>query len=121
VYSITVYIERCYCLLYCLLLRIYRVIASFSFLSFILSFSLSLSLLSSKSIHHRVLYYHGPRHGHGLILLGALLIHLPGAEIVWGVLEILQGSVVHGSSRLVKGLISAICLAVFVTLGTLIH
>jgi uncharacterized membrane protein YjjP (DUF1212 family) len=119
VYSITVYIERCYCLLYCLLLRIYRVIASFSFLSFFLF--LSLFLLSSKSIHHRVLYSHGPRHGHGLILLGALLIHLPGAEIVWGVLEILQGSVVHGSSRLVKGLISAICLAVFVTLGTLIH
>ena len=49
--------------------------------------------------------------------MGALLIHLPGAEIVWGVLEILQGSVVHGASRLVKGLISAICLAVFVTLG----
>lgn len=70
-----------------------------------------------------ILTVHGHGHGHGLmlILLGALLIHLPGAEIVWGVLEILQGSVVHGSSRLVKGLISAICLAVFVTLGTLIH
>jgi len=49
--------------------------------------------------------------------MAALLIHLPGAEIVWGALELLQGSATHGASRLVKGLMSAISLAVFVTLG----
>jgi hypothetical protein len=45
------------------------------------------------------------------------LIHLPGAEIVWAVIEILQGSIIHGASRLIKGLIQATSLAVFLVLG----
>ena len=49
--------------------------------------------------------------------MGALLIHLPGAEIVWAIIEILQGSIIHGASRLIKGLIAATSLAVFLVLG----
>ena len=49
--------------------------------------------------------------------MGALLIHLPGAELVWGAIEVLQGSVIHGASRLIKALIQATSLAVFLTLG----
>lgn len=49
--------------------------------------------------------------------MGALLIHLPGAELVWAIIEILQGSIVHGASRLLKGLIQATSLAVFLVLG----
>mmetsp|Transcript_22216 Transcript_22216/g.52264 ORF Transcript_22216/g.52264 Transcript_22216/m.52264 type:complete len:481 (-) Transcript_22216:1243-2685(-) len=50
-------------------------------------------------------------------IFGCLLIYLPGAELVWGAMEIFQGSVVHGASRLVKGLLSAISLATFLVLG----
>ena len=74
-------------------------------------------------------------------IFGCLLIWLPGAEvsvmfdiytdlactyshssfdffkIVWGTLEVFQGSVVHGASRLVKGLLSSISLATFLVLG----
>ena len=50
-------------------------------------------------------------------IFGCLLIWLPGAEIVWGTLEIFQGSVVHGASRLVKGLLSSISLGTFLVLG----
>lgn len=49
--------------------------------------------------------------------MGALLIHLPGAELVWGAIEVLQGSVIHGASRLIKALFQATSLAVFLTLG----
>jgi uncharacterized membrane protein YjjP (DUF1212 family) len=50
-------------------------------------------------------------------IFGCLLIWLPGAELVWGAMEIFQGSVIHGASRLVKGLLSAISLATFLVLG----
>ena len=49
--------------------------------------------------------------------MGPLLIHLPGSDLVWGSLEVAQGSVVHGASRLVKGMVRAMLLALFVALG----
>eukprot|EP00966_Prymnesium_polylepis_P317948 7344652-Prymnesium_polylepis.2 len=49
--------------------------------------------------------------------MGPLLIHLPGSDLVWGALEVAQGSVVHGASRLVKGMVRAMLLALSLALG----
>ncbi len=50
-------------------------------------------------------------------LIAPMLIHLPGAQLVWGALEMIQGSLVHGSARLVYGMVQAMLLAIFVVVG----
>lgn len=49
--------------------------------------------------------------------LGPMLIHLPASEIVWGVMEMIQGSSMHGSARLVKGIVNAMVIALSLTAG----
>ena len=36
----------------------------------------------------------------GAQFIGPLLIHLPGCQIIWGALELAQGSLVHGATRM---------------------
>jgi uncharacterized membrane protein YjjB (DUF3815 family) len=42
---------------------------------------------------------------------------LPGSDLIWGVLELIQGSVVNGTSRVMRGVIKAMILGFGVTLG----
>ena len=49
--------------------------------------------------------------------LGPMLIHLPGSGLIWAIIELLQGSVVAGASRLSAAIIDAMVIAFAVTLG----
>lgn len=49
--------------------------------------------------------------------IGVLLIWLPGSSLVYGAHEVLRGSFVNGSARLVKGITQALIIALFYTIG----
>ena len=53
----------------------------------------------------------------GYQFIAPLIIHLPGCQIIWGALELAQGSVVHGGTRIVNGMFQAMLMATFVSLG----
>jgi len=49
--------------------------------------------------------------------IGPLIIHLPGCQFIWAALELAQGSMVHGTARLVNAMFQVMLMAIFITLG----
>ncbi len=49
--------------------------------------------------------------------IGVILIWFPGSSLVYGAHEVLLGSYINGSARLIKGIISALVIALFYTVG----
>jgi len=49
--------------------------------------------------------------------IGVLFVHFPGSSLVYGAHEVFLGSYYNGAARLVKGIVSALVIALFYTLG----
>ncbi|KAL9180543.1 hypothetical protein ACHAXT_010996 [Thalassiosira profunda] len=49
--------------------------------------------------------------------IGVLLIWFPGSTLVYGAHEVFLGSYINGSARLIKGIISALVICIFYTIG----